>query len=64
MRLHGIRTTANYYQQILRHEDFQNRQFDTSFVARHPELSRYSDKRHPSDVALAVSAAIAAYAGW
>ncbi|MDA0689425.1 MAG: acetyl-CoA carboxylase biotin carboxylase subunit [Proteobacteria bacterium] len=64
MRLHGIRTTANYYQQILKHEDFQNRHFDTSFVARHPELSRYSDKRHPSDVALAVSAAIAAYAGW
>lgn len=64
MRLHGIRTTANYYQQILKHEEFQNRQFDTSFVARHPELSRYSDKRHPSDVALALSAAIAAYAGW
>ncbi len=64
MRLHGIRTTANYYQQILKHDEFQNKQFDTSFVARHPELSRYSDKRHPSDVALALSAAIAAYAGW
>ncbi len=64
MRLHGIRTTANYYQQILKHEEFQNKQFDTSFVVRHPELSRYSDKRHPSDVALALSAAIAAYAGW
>ena len=64
MRLHGIRTTANYYQQILKHPDFRNKEFDTSFVACHPELSRYSDKRHPSDVALALSAAIAAYAGW
>ena len=63
MRLHGIRTTANYYQQILKHPDFRSREFDTSFVANHPELSRYSDKKHPSDVALALAAAIAAYAG-
>lgn len=63
MRLHGIRTTANYYQQILKHPDFRSREFDTSFVANHPELSRYSAKKHPSDVALALAAAIAAYAG-
>ena len=30
MRLHGIRTTANYYQQILKHPDFRSREFDTS----------------------------------
>lgn len=64
MRLHGIRTTANYYQKILAHEDFQKGVFDTSFVAEHPELLNYSDKRHPSEVALALAAAIAAHAGW
>ena len=64
MRLHGIKTTAAYYQQILEHEDFQGGRFDTSFVAQHPELLRYSEKRHPSEVALALAAAIAAHAGW
>lgn len=64
MRLHGIRTTANYYQKILANKDFQSREFDTSFVAEHPELMEYSDKRHPSEVALALAAAIAAHAGW
>jgi pyruvate carboxylase subunit A len=64
MRLHGIKTTANYYQKILAHEKFRGRKFDTGFVAEHPELLNYSDKRHPSEVALALAAAIAAHAGW
>jgi len=64
MRLHGIRTTANYYQQILAHEDFREGSFDTSFVTEHPELLNYSEKRHPSEVALALASAIAAHAGW
>lgn len=64
MRLHGIKTTAAYYQQILAHEDFQGQEFDTSFVPEHPELLKYSEKRHPSEVALALAAAIAAHAGW
>ncbi len=64
MRLHGIKTTAAYYQQILRHPEFQAAKFDTGFVAAHPELLEYSDKRHPSEVALALAAAIAAHAGW
>src|SRR5690554_2997093 len=38
MRLHGITTTANYYQQILDHPDFRAGVFDTSFVPSHPEL--------------------------
>lgn len=63
MRLHGIKTTAAYYQQILAHEDFRKREFDTSFVAEHPELLKYSEKRHPSEVALALAAALAAHAG-
>ncbi|MFM1896730.1 MAG: hypothetical protein RLZZ385_1804 [Pseudomonadota bacterium] len=64
MRLHGIKTTASYYQQILRHPDFQSGHFDTSFVPEHPELLNYSEKRHPSAVALALASAIAAHAGW
>ncbi len=63
MRLHGIKTTANYYQQILKQPRFRDREFNTSFVANHPELAQYSDKKHPNDVALALAAAIAAYAG-
>jgi pyruvate carboxylase subunit A len=64
MRLHGVKTTAHYYQQILQHPDFKRGAFDTSFVPAHPELLNYSEKRHPSEVALAIAAAIAAHAGW
>lgn len=64
MRLHGIRTTADYYQQILAHPDFQSGHFDTSFVPEHPELLNYSNKRHPSEIALALAAAVAAHTGW
>jgi len=63
MRLHGIKTTAQYYQQILDHEDFKQASFDTSFVPTHPELLNYSIKRHPSEIALALAAAISAHAG-
>jgi len=64
MRLHGIRTTAIYYKQILQQEKFQAGNFDTSFVTEHPELLDYSVKRHPAEVALALAAAAAAHAGW
>lgn len=64
MRLHGIKTTASYYQQILKHPDFRSGKFDTSFVADHPELLTYSDKRHPTALALVLATAIAAHAGW
>ncbi|MDO6513980.1 MULTISPECIES: acetyl-CoA carboxylase biotin carboxylase subunit [unclassified Neptuniibacter] len=64
MRLHGIKTTADYYQQILRHPDFKDANFNTSFVPNHPELLDYSVKRHPSEIALAIASAIAAHAGW
>ena len=63
MRLHGIKTTANYYKQILQHADFRSGSFNTSFVPEHPELLQYSDKKHPSEIALALAAAIAAHAG-
>ncbi|WP_444996293.1 acetyl-CoA carboxylase biotin carboxylase subunit [Aliikangiella sp. IMCC44359] len=61
MRLHGVKTTANYYQQILSHPEFINANFNTSFVNKNPELLSYSDKRHPSEIALALAAAIAAH---
>jgi pyruvate carboxylase subunit A len=64
MRLHGVKTTAAYYQQILKHPDFRSGKFDTSFVPNHPELLNYSVKRDPSAVALAIATAIAAHAGW
>ncbi|MCY0967221.1 acetyl-CoA carboxylase biotin carboxylase subunit [Parathalassolituus penaei] len=63
MRLRGIKTTGTYYQQILSHEDFERGVFDTSFVPTHPELLNYSEKRHPSEIALVLAAAIAAHAG-
>jgi len=64
MRLHGIRTTGHYYQQILAHPDFKKGEFNTSFVPEHPELLDYSVKRHPSEIALVLASAIAAHAGW
>jgi pyruvate carboxylase subunit A len=63
MRLHGIKTTANYYQQILKHPDFIKGVFNTGFVPAHPELLNYSIKRNPSDIALVLAAAIAAHVG-
>ena len=63
MRLQGVRTTAPYYQEILKSADFRSGVFNTSFVPNHPELLNYSEKRHPSEIALAIAAAIAAHAG-
>jgi len=63
MRLQGVKTTAPYYQQILQNEEFRSGKFDTSFVDSHPELLQYSEKSRPEEVAIAIAAAIAAYAG-
>jgi len=64
MRLQGVKTTANYYQQIIAYPDFKAAEFNTGFVAEHPELLKYSEKKHPSEMALAVATAVAAHAGW
>lgn len=61
MRLQGVKTTANYYQEILKNDEFRSGFFNTSFVPNHPELLNYSDKRAPSEIALAIAAAIAAH---
>ncbi|KFZ37938.1 pyruvate carboxylase subunit A [Shewanella mangrovi] len=63
MRLQGVKTTATYYQQILRNEEFRTGEFNTSFVESHPELLDYSEKRAPEQLAIAIATAIAAYAG-
>jgi pyruvate carboxylase subunit A len=63
MRLQGIKTTATYYQQILQNADFRSGRFTTSFVPQHPELLKYSEKRQPNELALAIAAAMAAHAG-
>lgn len=63
MRLQGVKTTAPYYQQILKHPDFQAGNFDTSFVDSNPGLLQYSEKSRPEDIALAIVTAIVAHAG-
>ncbi len=63
MRLQGVKTTAPYYQRILHNDDFRSGHFDTSFVDMHPELTQYSDKKRPEEIALAIATAIAAHAG-
>ncbi len=47
----------------LRNPEFRSGQFNTSFVESHPELTNYSIKRKPEELALAIAAAIAAHAG-
>ena len=63
MRLQGVKTTTAYYQEILRNDEFRSGVFDTSFVEAHPEPTRYSVKRKPEELALAIATAIAAHAG-
>jgi pyruvate carboxylase subunit A len=62
MRVQGVKTTAAYYQEILRDPEFRSGRFNTSFVESHPELTQYSIKRNPSHLAIAIATAIAAYA--
>ena len=63
MRVQGVKTTAAYYQELLRNPEFRSGQFNTSFVESHPELTEYSIKRNPSHLAIAIATAIAAHAG-
>ncbi len=63
MRVQGIKTTAPYYEQILKHPGFRSGRFDTGFVDSHPELLQYSEKSRPEEIALAIATAIAAHAG-
>ena len=64
MRLFGIKTTIPYYQQILNSEDFKGAAINTSFVDTHPELTQYSLKRDPEELATVIAAAIAIHSGF
>jgi pyruvate carboxylase subunit A len=63
MLIYGVKTTIPYYQEILKHEDFRNAEFNTSFVESHPELTNYKNEIPPEMIAAAISAAIAAHEG-
>jgi pyruvate carboxylase subunit A len=59
----GVKTTIPYYQEILKHEDFVQGDFNTSFVEMHPELTDYEDELPPDIIAAAIGASIAAHEG-
>src|SRR3989338_744396 len=63
MLIYGVKTTIPYYQEILKHPDFRNADFNTGFVESHPELVDYTTKIPPELRAAAISAAIAAHEG-
>ncbi len=63
MVVYGVKTTIPYYQEILKHPDFKNAHFNTSFVETHPELTNYATELPPELIAAAISAAIAAHEG-
>lgn len=63
MGLFGIKTTIPYYLEILKHSEFRNARFNTSFVEKHPELIHYSIKPRPEVLASVIAAAMAAHTG-
>ncbi|MGQ0442929.1 MAG: acetyl-CoA carboxylase biotin carboxylase subunit [Methylophilaceae bacterium] len=63
MVVYGVKTTIPYYQEIMKHPDFRNADFNTSFVETHPELTHYATELPPELIAAAISAAIAAHEG-
>lgn len=63
MVVYGVKTTIPYYQEILKHPDFKQAKFNTSFVETHPELVNYATDIPPEMIAAAISAAIAAHEG-
>ncbi len=63
MGVYGIKTTIPYQIEIIKSQEFQNGVFDTSFVESHPELTNYSVKRAPRELAAAIGVALAAHLG-
>ncbi|MBC7756351.1 MAG: acetyl-CoA carboxylase biotin carboxylase subunit [Bdellovibrio sp.] len=63
MEVYGVKTTIPYYKEIMKHPDFRNANFNTSFVESHPELTNYATELPPELIAAAISAAIAAHEG-
>jgi pyruvate carboxylase subunit A len=61
--LRGIKTTIPFLQRIMAEPDFRAGRFDTSYLETHPDLFNYDAEIEPEDLAVAISAAIAAYEG-
>ncbi len=61
--VYGIKTTIPYYLEILRNSEFCGGGFDTGFVEAHPELSEYSTRRPPRELAAVIAAAVVAHRG-
>ena len=59
--VHGIKTTIPYQIEILKTEEFRSGKIDTGFIEAHPELSNYSLRRPPRELAAVISAAISAH---
>jgi pyruvate carboxylase subunit A len=59
----GVKTTIPYHLEILNSPAFCSGCFDTSFVEQHPELTNYSTRRPPRELAAVIAAAVVAHSG-
>ncbi|WP_018862191.1 MULTISPECIES: acetyl-CoA carboxylase biotin carboxylase subunit [unclassified Thioalkalivibrio] len=63
MGVFGVKTTIPYHLAIVNHPDFRRADFNTGFIADHPELTNLPAKRSERQMAVAIAAAIAAHHG-
>ncbi|WP_019624463.1 acetyl-CoA carboxylase biotin carboxylase subunit [Thioalkalivibrio thiocyanoxidans] len=63
MGVFGVKTTIPYHLAIVNHPDFRRADFNTGFIADHPELTELPAKRSDRQLAVAIAAAIAAHHG-
>ncbi|WP_018994150.1 MULTISPECIES: acetyl-CoA carboxylase biotin carboxylase subunit [unclassified Thioalkalivibrio] len=63
MGVFGVKTTIPYHLAIVNHPDFRRADFNTGFIAEHPELTELPAKRSDRQLAVAIAAAIAAHHG-
>jgi pyruvate carboxylase subunit A len=61
--VYGVKTTIPYHLEILGNEEFRSGHFDTGFVEAHPELTEYSTRQSPRELAAAIAAALAVHLG-
>lgn len=61
MRLFGVKTTIQYYLEMIKSEEFQKGVFTTGLVDAHPEWLKYSNKSLPQHKAAVIAAAITMY---
>ncbi len=59
MRLFGVKTTIEYYLEMLKSDELQSGQLTTSLVENHPEWLSYSNKSLPQHTAAVIAAALA-----